>query len=739
MNRHQGSEGGRNAIVPAPAGSTGRSDAPWNAAGPSSDAGQGESAFAVLDDRLRGRWRIAIVLGVLLGAAAGVAGYLFSPVLYSSQGVVHVAPEGTRVLFQTEENERLFQFDTTLRTKASRIGSDVVILDAVQDLRRLTSPPAVVQSDDAVERIKERLTVTAERGSEFIVVTFDDESPTDAERVVNAILDAFDVIDSRRPESYEERLRIMKTQEATLLAERTEIQNQIQKLEQDNIGAGHEVLQIRLGHLADLQVELYQLKSQREMIEAKEGDGEPPQQVLPEDERTLARFDATLASLLEERDRQRLIVRRYAMRYNPEYPLLVRARSELRAIEQGCAAALEDARKRLATMDPAQLALAGATMSVDDLDRQIDIKQRQYDALLAEANAIQSVRQEIDDRRVDFDEVERKLGLVRARLSVLETERDPELFAGDADIESRGIVPRHPSKDRRKPMAAIGFLGGLGFSLGFFFLLGTLNQKTFRSRQFRASVLGARCLGVLPDLGRRTDPEVSSMATHCVHQIRNRIEASRRDTGAGYALMVSGPFQGDGKTSLAMSLAWSYANAGYRTLVVDADLIGRGLSHHLRVMDRPGLREAMKSRHVNGEVLEVPSVENLWVLGAGLDTRIGPESIRRDVFASICAELRERFDIILVDTGPFVGSVEILPVASSVDGVVLTVQRGRSRAPLKSCIDELADMQIPCLGVVLNQADRADCAMYVSTSLVSQRAIAAVTEPGVAEPAEVEA
>jgi Mrp family chromosome partitioning ATPase len=168
-----------------------------------------------------------------------------------------------------------------------------------------------------------------------------------------------------------------------------------------------------------------------------------------------------------------------------------------------------------------------------------------------------------------------------------------------------------------------------------------------------------------------------------------------------------------------MSLGWSYAMSGHRTLLVDCDFYGRNLTTQMGLSHQAGLREALRSRRLNGEVQGL-GVENLSGLGIGLDPTFGPESIRRGDFLNLCNGLRRSFDIIIADTGPFVGSVELLPVAAASNGVLFAVRRGRSRARLTECIRDLNSIKVPCLGVVLNRAGAADCARYISKSTVSR-------------------
>jgi Mrp family chromosome partitioning ATPase len=150
-----------------------------------------------------------------------------------------------------------------------------------------------------------------------------------------------------------------------------------------------------------------------------------------------------------------------------------------------------------------------------------------------------------------------------------------------------------------------------------------------------------------------------------VHQIRNQIEVMR-DPTRGYVLAISSPFQGDGKTSIVMALGWSYAAAGYRTLLVDCDLVGRSLTRQLGAVDQVGLKEALIRREVGGSIAPLP-VQHLSVLPVGLDSRFGPEMLRRSDLHELFEQVRDEFDMVIVDTGPLLGSLESTPVTTAAD------------------------------------------------------------------------
>jgi Mrp family chromosome partitioning ATPase len=282
-------------------------------------------------------------------------------------------------------------------------------------------------------------------------------------------------------------------------------------------------------------------------------------------------------------------------------------------------------------------------------------------------------------------------------------------------IQQEGQMPGEPTNDSRHKRALAGAMAGFGMSFGVFFLWGAIDRRAYGARQLSrtGAITSTNMLGVLPDLSSSfVNAESTDVAAHCVHQIRNQIEALR-DPRAAYVLAVSSPHQGDGKTSIVMALGWSYAAAGYKTIVVDCDLVGRSLTRQLGLIGREGLREVLLAHSVNGEVTTL-GVPHLSALPVGIDSRFGPEAVRRPDLDYLFGELRKDFEIIIVDTGPMLGSLESTPVVATADGVVLSVRRGRSRSRLDECVAKVDALGGTCIGVVLNYAVRSDCNRYVS-------------------------
>lgn len=682
------------------------------------------SPLTLLDDRLRGRWLAAIALGLVLGVALGTAGYRFAPVLYEARGIVRVAPAGYAVLHQTAENAIVPRYEGLLNTQATLVQTPQVIDRALEEPKLAALP--IAQMPDARELIRRSLRAWAERGSELIYVAYESESPDEAQIIVNSVLRAYETLQlDRRDEQYHKRLATLRNTEAEYRQRCDRLQDQLRRhIADSQYGTAdlEPLLNIKLLRVEELKQELSRLEAAIMFMEDADDDRALAAHLnrMPT-AAELERFDPGLADLREQRDELRVEIDQMANQYSDQHLIYRNAVRQLELLERKIAD-----RRTIAlaawVASGGVLPVAGNSDALPRTSEELKAHRqhltRQLDSYEHEIHRLHQKQSEIDSLQRELAAAESDLNDVIQAIRILNIESDPTRFGGHVHVAEYASRPLIPSRNLRKAMTVAGFGGGISVSFALFFLLGTLNQRAYSVRQLLPTHSRFRCLGVLPHLrGRRIRPELADTATHCVHQIRNRIEALR-DPELSFVFVVTSPYRGDGKTSLTMSLGWSYAAAGYRTLLIDADFFGRNLTRQMGFSDLPGLKEVLRNRELHDQIVE-SAMHGLYVLPAGCDAAFGPESIRQTDFATLCAELRRRYDVIIIDTGPCIGSVELLPVAAACDGVVFTLRRGRSRNRLAEAASDLRAIGIRTLGVVLNSAGQADCNRYASTSTVS--------------------
>jgi capsular exopolysaccharide synthesis family protein len=205
-----------------------------------------------------------------------------------------------------------------------------------------------------------------------------------------------------------------------------------------------------------------------------------------------------------------------------------------------------------------------------------------------------------------------------------------------------------------------------------------------------------------------------AMASLSIHHLRNVLTLrARSDQGAGTSYMISSARPGDGKTSLSLALAMSFASEGNRTVMVDSDLVGRGLSRSLELDQVPGLTDLLDRLSLDGCV-HPTHVTNMWAVPAGLEGGRNPEELSVDEFRRMVELLKSQFDTVIVDTGPLMGSLEANLGAAIVDYTILTVSRGQDPRVVKAAIRRLEQIGGRCAGLVFNKASHRDLTSNVS-------------------------
>lgn len=267
------------------------------------------------------------------------------------------------------------------------------------------------------------------------------------------------------------------------------------------------------------------------------------------------------------------------------------------------------------------------------------------------------------------------------------------------------------ANDRRIAFTALGTLVGGGLPVALLLLASLMNPRYRFSDDATAQPTtgGLTLLGILPDLpDRLSDPEQASIAAHCVHQIRTMLQINTDGTQEERRVFaVTSAAPGDGKTSLTLALGLSYAACGTRTLLIDCDLIGAGLTSRMNINAAEGVLEAIAHRSLL-EYVRSTDIADVAILPVGAGNSLHASTLSPAALRRLIEEAKKHFDTILVDTGPVLGSIEASLVSAAVDAVVLTVSRGQPRPVVEKAISHLHHIGARLAGVVFNRAQSAD-------------------------------
>lgn len=168
-------------------------------------------------------------------------------------------------------------------------------------------------------------------------------------------------------------------------------------------------------------------------------------------------------------------------------------------------------------------------------------------------------------------------------------------------------------------------------------------------------------------------------------------------------VVVTSSLQSEGKSITALNLAISFAEAENRVLLIDCDLRRPKLARLLRKSSRAGLSNLLLDPSLLVEAILPSGIERLDVILSG-DIPPNPSELLGSArMSALLAQLREKYDYILLDTPPVNMVTDAVVLAPKSDGVLFVVRAGRSeRGPIAHAVEQLGYAQAKILGFVLD-------------------------------------
>lgn len=266
--------------------------------------------------------------------------------------------------------------------------------------------------------------------------------------------------------------------------------------------------------------------------------------------------------------------------------------------------------------------------------------------------------------------------------------------------------PGSPSSPRTRVNLLLGLLLGLGLGVGFAFLRESLDTRV-RSPEDLMGLTGAAPLGVLA-----FDPNAEKKPLVALDQRATRAEAFRAvRTNLQYVdvdhppkvVVVTSPLPSEGKTTTAVNLAITFAQAGKRTALVETDLRRPKASQYLGVESSIGLTDVLAGQLDLHDALVPWNRGLLTFLPSGHVPPNPSELLGSQQFHDVLATLREEFDVVIIDTTLLLPVADGAIVAKAADGAILVVRFNQTkREQMHIAAEALGQVGARLLGTVLN-------------------------------------
>ena len=170
-------------------------------------------------------------------------------------------------------------------------------------------------------------------------------------------------------------------------------------------------------------------------------------------------------------------------------------------------------------------------------------------------------------------------------------------------------------------------------------------------------------------------------------------------------LAISSVKPGEGKSTTSTNIAWSFARAGYKTLLVDADVRNSVMSGIFKSREKiTGLTDYLSGSTDLSQGLCDTNVENLFVIQAGPVSPNPTALLQSENFHTMIDTLRKYFDYIIVDTAPIGIVIDAAIITQKCDASILVTAAGETkRRDVLKAKEQLEQTGTPFLGVVLNK------------------------------------
>ncbi|HFU1090642.1 TPA: tyrosine-protein kinase [Streptococcus suis] len=186
--------------------------------------------------------------------------------------------------------------------------------------------------------------------------------------------------------------------------------------------------------------------------------------------------------------------------------------------------------------------------------------------------------------------------------------------------------------------------------------------------------------------------------------IRTNIQLSGEDIKV---VAITSVQSNEGKSTTSASLAVAYARAGYKTVLVDADIRNSVMSGFFKPKTKiTGLTDYLAGTTDLSQGLCDTDIPNLTVIEAGKVSPNPTALLQSKNFENLLATLRRYFDYVIVDCAPLGVVIDAAIIAQKCDAVLTVAEAGKiKRKALQKVKEQLEQTGTPFLGVILNKFD----------------------------------
>ncbi len=310
-----------------------------------------------------------------------------------------------------------------------------------------------------------------------------------------------------------------------------------------------------------------------------------------------------------------------------------------------------------------------------------------------------------------YVELKREVDIKLELLKQLQGKREEAAITRASTISNSKILElsnpnKNPISPERKIIQIIAILIGLSIPICIIFIKELLNDRV----NTKSDITRHSNVPILGEVSRSNQDKVlvvsKTSRTMVAEQFRTIRSNLQFITGKVEkpTIMITSSFSGEGKSFISTNIGAVLALSGKKTVILEFDIRKPMLLAGLNIVKKPGIINYLVSKaNLDDLILKVDEVDNLYVLPCGPIPPNPSELLLDGRLDTLFKELKERFDIIVIDTAPVGVVSDSLSLAKHADATLYIVRQGYTYKRQVKMIDEFyTGGKLPGMSVIVN-------------------------------------
>ena len=639
--------------------------------------------------------------------------------VYTAVAMVQLLRDDPSAMASAEMEMNQIRSSEDLNTQISVLNSGAIVLGVERRLQddereRFMAPYADALSFTGpltpTQMLAQNRKIMPQRGTLMIGVGYNHPDPVIAARVANLFADEFinynltlnidgsmkAVEDLRiRADQQKERVEELELK----MAEYREDNNAVSLESQENIAS------TQLSSLNGIKIEnknLYDnLETRVNLIESFRRSGKNLSEL------SFIAEQSQVSSLLSQISAVKIGISSSSKRYREKHPVMIQQLQTLQESEVELVAAVKD------SVDKLSSALAEAKSNFELASQRLAEKETELIQLSKTRVEYSSLQREMDVQQGFLQALVQRMTQERAAVNL----KNP-----NSRVIDEALPPlRHSSPNIVMNLAA-GFFGGLAVGAGLIFVVAFLDDRVKSAFDIEGTI-GLSMLGVVPrikklDSNSKAQAVASNIDRHVTEAFRSIHSALKlsEESKNAKVIVTTSTVPGEGKSFISSNLALTFANHGERTLLLDGDLRLPNVARSLQLENEFGLLDHIEKEVALDEVIMKEVYPNLDVLPSGGKSKNPTQVLNSAKFEAMIADLRDRYDRIVIDSPPLAAVSDVLNLLPLADGVLYVIKFNTvKRKTAVVNVRRLWESNTPIFGAILNNISSTLASYYYSS------------------------